>query len=464
MTRVVGQSAANPALVRTFYDRVVAPRRERLAAVLRAGIAAASCGPTWTSTRRCRCWSPRAVRWWAARRRAAAGAGRGRSCGVGPGWPQSVVPAAVPRRRGTGRGERPARRLRVGPRRGGDGLAPSAGHGQPPVPPERPEGDLRARRVLTALVLGARRSAAAPAPPARGRNRPRPARRRSGPARRSRRGRRPAGRSPAASRCPAARAAARRSAACDAARRDRRGLAAAAGASLRHRDSRHTLVLGDVLDRREPTDRIAVDRRVADRQLALVPGGQDQVPLLVGDAISVVPRTRACRFSSASPVRCRRPWNASTIGAIGTVRKRRARCAGQVRGVVAGVLGGVRAGQRDAVDVPAPSASQAMAATRAESMPPDSPSTTERNRSCARSPAGPDQRGVDLLLVGIRAVTRRGDRRMSADPAAGRARCARPRPPRPGARRGREIEVEDEQVVGELGGAGDQRAVRRDDE
>ena len=37
-------------------------------------------------------------------------------------------------------------------------------------------------------------------------------------------------------------------------------------------------------------------------------------------AISVTPRTRACRFSSASPDSDSCDWNDSTIGAIGTVR------------------------------------------------------------------------------------------------------------------------------------------------
>ena len=40
--------------------------------------------------------------------------------------------------------------------------------------------------------------------------------------------------------------------------------------------------LRDVLDRREPADRVAVDGRVAHRQLALVPGGEHEVALGVG--------------------------------------------------------------------------------------------------------------------------------------------------------------------------------------
>ena len=46
--------------------------------------------------------------------------------------------------------------------------------------------------------------------------------------------------------------------------------------------ARQTSVFGHVLDRREAADRVAVDRRVADRELALVAGGEHEVALGVG--------------------------------------------------------------------------------------------------------------------------------------------------------------------------------------
>ena len=91
----------------------------------------------------------------------------------------------------------------------------------------------------------------------------------------------------------------------------------AAATSLRQLASAHTSGLRDVLDRREPADGVAVDRRVADRELALVPGGEHQMTLgvrqrhqrraahpglhvLLGDAGQAQRRARTRRPSARS--------------------------------------------------------------------------------------------------------------------------------------------------------------------
>jgi hypothetical protein len=99
-------------------------------------------------------------------------------------------------------------------------------------------------------------------------------------------------------------------------------------------------------------------------------------------AISIVPRTRACRFSSATPV-IAVPWSAivlryaSTIGATGTVSKcspvRPARSAASLLEWSEEYSLGIET----AYTFCAPRASTAIAATSAESMPPESPKITE---------------------------------------------------------------------------------------
>ena len=93
-------------------------------------------------------------------------------------------------------------------------LLPAVGDRQPAVAAERLERDLRARRVLPALVLRAVDQPQHLLDQLAGRSRPRAARRTRGRARRSRRGCRRARRTAAASRCRAGRAAARPTAAC----------------------------------------------------------------------------------------------------------------------------------------------------------------------------------------------------------------------------------------------------------
>ena len=90
-----------------------------------------------------------------------------------------------------------------------------------------------------------------------------------------------------------------------------------------------------------------------------------------------MPRTRACKFSSANPVNSRFSRYAETIGSISTIRK----------------LSPIRSAESfasdfecsdeyfEGIEMPytflAPIASAAIAATSAESMPPDNPSAID---------------------------------------------------------------------------------------
>ncbi len=121
----------------------------------------------------------------------------------------------------------------------------------------------------------------------------------------------------------------------------------------------------------------------------MLPGASTIWPSWLEIAISVVPRSRAWRFSSASPVSPNASIYASNIGSIGTVRK----CSPVRRASSAASLFECSEEYFDGIDTPytcsAPSASQAMAATSAESMPPDRPISTERKpffSTYARSP------------------------------------------------------------------------------
>lgn len=94
--------------------------------------------------------------------------------------------------------------------------------------------------------------------------------------------------------------------------------------------------------------------------------------------ISRVPRSRDWRFSSASPVSSSDAMYVSNIGPIGTVRKlrpvRRASSAASPLECSEEYF--------DGIDTPytfcAPSASHAIAATSAESIPPERPMSTDR--------------------------------------------------------------------------------------
>ena len=61
--------------------------------------------------------------------------------------------------------------------------------------------------------------------------------------------------------------------------------------------------LRDVADDREAAAHVAVERAVADGELALVAGREQQVAELFESAIRTAPRTRAWRFSSVTSAR-----------------------------------------------------------------------------------------------------------------------------------------------------------------
>ncbi len=90
-----------------------------------------------------------------------------------------------------------------------------------------------------------------------------------------------------------------------------------------------------------------------------------------------VPRRRDWRFSSARPVRPSEPMYASNIGSMATVRKFR-----PVRWAISAASSFECSEEYfDGIDTPytfcAPTASHAIAATSAESMPPDMPIRTD---------------------------------------------------------------------------------------
>ena len=91
----------------------------------------------------------------------------------------------------------------------------------------------------------------------------------------------------------------------------------------------------------------------------------------------MVPRTRACRFSTERPVSATDPSHAWTIGVIGISDQcspcRFARSSASVRECALDHS----LGRLTTWTASGPSASQASVATSAESMPPDSPSTTD---------------------------------------------------------------------------------------
>ena len=162
-------------------------------------------------------------------------------------------------------------------------------------------------------------------------------------------GSRPARRSRAASRCRAGRGAARRDGGLviddsgiggSAPRRDRRRVAPPR--QLPHQRLRH------VLERVEAAHRVAVQRRVADRQLALVAGGQDQRTLLVGQCHeddAAHPRLEVLHGQAGQRHR-RQERVDHRLDRLHPVVQ--AGALGQVGGVVAGVVRRVLARHRDA--------------------------------------------------------------------------------------------------------------------
>ena len=234
--------------------------------------------------------------------------------------------------------------------------------------------------------------------------------------------------------------------------------------------------LEHVLDRREAAGRVAVEGRVAGGQLALVAGGQDQVAVLVGQR-----HQRACRgpgpAGSPRPGRSRsssRLDSASTIGSIGTRPGVDALALARSRGVVDGVVRGVAARHR---------------APRAPG-----PGRARRRRSSRRAPSrcrrrGPSDDGAEAVLadvvadaedqrrVDLGAVVQRARRALAAAArqSGGPGRVGRG----PAARRiivvpslastgpagraavARQVQVGDQQGLGELRRAGQQLPRRR---
>ena len=148
--------------------------------------------------------------------------------------------------------------------------------------------------------------------------------------------------------------------------------------------------------------------------------GEHQVALLLETPIKITPRTRAWRFSSATPVSPSSVRKASTIDCDRHDAVVEAEALGQVGGVVLGVLRRVLAGHRDRRRRSRRPARRRRSSRRR-------PSRCRRrrragpsgSRSCARSRAGPDDQRARPRSTGSSAVA------TSAGPSA---RTARPRP------------------------------------
>ena len=254
-----------------------------------------------------------------------------------------------------------------------------------------------------------------------------------GRGRRTRPAPRRARRSRAASRCPAGPVAARPTAASSivfsgigGVSPRSSGVGVAPPGELPHQRLRH------VLDRCEAADRVAVDRRVADGELALVAGGEHQVALLVGQSPSgVVPRTPGLQVLLGQPgqreprtgrrrpsARSARSGSRMPVPPRPGRRRRSSECSDEYD-----------ARHRDAVHrAPARARRTAIAATSAESMPPDRPSKHRAEAVLADVVAGAgDQRAADLRLVDEPLARRAGRRhRGGPAPARPRSRAARP--------------------------------------
>ena len=180
----------------------------------------------------------------------------------------------------------------------------------------------------------------------------------------------------------------------------------------------------------------------------------------------IVPRTRACRFSSARPVSAAALSNASTIGAIGTVRKcRPVRCASSAASSF-GVVRGVVARHRDAVHVVG---AERVAGDRRD----------QRRVDAAGEPEhAPSEAVLAHVVAQARDERRRTPRRRRRDPLGDRRAAGRsygrpagaPTVDAPSASRlggrvgGRQLEVDDQQRPRRTAGPAPDRAAGVDDE
>ena len=175
---------------------------------------------------------------------------------------------------------------------------PAVGDRRPPVAAEGARAELDARRRLAALVLGAVDERERPADDLRVELLPR-APRASGRARRTPRARGSRssyGGSDWSSRWSA------RSSALGGRSIVVTGISSRPARSFRWRESRKTSSLEHVLEEREPADHVAVDRRVADGHLRLVPRRDHEPAVRVRERHQASsPRIRAWRFSAARP-------------------------------------------------------------------------------------------------------------------------------------------------------------------
>ena len=156
------------------------------------------------------------------------------------------------------------------------------------------------------------------------------------------------------------------------------GIGGASGVlALRHRARSQTSDLGTSLMGAKPPalSPYRVEKPVASS--LLLPVVSTRWPCSLDSAMRVVPRTRACRFSTDSPVRSSSARQASTTVPIGTSDQCRPWRLASSSASVTEWSELQALGMPTTCTASGPRASQAIVATRAESIPPDSPSTTD---------------------------------------------------------------------------------------
>ena len=151
-----------------------------------------------------------------------------------------------------------------------------------------------------------------------------------------------------------------------------------AACSLRHRARSQTSVLSTSLIGPKPPAESPYRVEYPVAISLLFPVVSTRCPAALLSPIRITPRIRDCRFSAASPARSSSASKLSTIGAIGTVLAcsscRLARSSASPTECPEEYLLGIST----TCTCSGPSASAAMVATSAESIPPDRPRITER--------------------------------------------------------------------------------------
>ena len=208
--------------------------------------------------------------------------------------------------------------------------------------------------------------------------------------------------------------------------------------SFSQRATRYTIVFGTSAITAEPAGHVAVQRAVADRQLRLVAGRQQQRAALVRQRHQQVAADARLDVLLGDVARRAGERRAQRVVHRAHRRFESAASASRCRGCAASASESStlpRLENGDGISTPstwsAPSASTAIAAVSAESMPPDRPSTARRSRTCARSRAcrarararSPIRRAQSSDAGADRHRRRRRDRRCTTSASNARPRA-----------------------------------------